>query len=136
MQSLAVAPLALAAVPPTPPPLYAQIVAGLVNNTRSYLPVGPHLTMGSVGAKHLLRELARADNNELDAGTYPGWGYWLSRGATTCWEDWSGEQDATRPPIKIKIKIIATFSSVVASASGSTAQLAGSRRSLTGTSGC
>ena len=30
--------------------------------------------------------------------TYPSWGYWLSLGATTCWENWSGGHDASHPP--------------------------------------
>ena len=30
--------------------------------------------------------------------SFPSWGYWLTQGATTCWENWSGEADASHPP--------------------------------------
>ena len=63
---------------------------------------GYHLTVGSVGQKHLLAALS--DHGHHDSAlrlalqtTYPSWGYWLAQGATTCWENWSGVSDASHP---------------------------------------
>ena len=60
--------------------------------------------MGAVGAKHLLPQLAKAGLNDVAMAiatqtTFPSFGYWLSKGATTCWENWSGEPDPTHPPV-------------------------------------
>ena len=30
---------------------------------------------------------------------FPSFGYWMGLGATTCWEDWSGQADASHPPL-------------------------------------
>ncbi len=50
---------------------------------------------GILGSKYLLRALC--DNGHSDTAlalalqtNYPGWGNWISRGATTLWETWSG----------------------------------------------
>ena len=63
---------------------------------------GYHLTVGSVGQKWLLRELTA--NGEHDTAlklatqtSYPSWGHWLAKGATTCWENWSGVCDESHP---------------------------------------
>lgn len=31
--------------------------------------------------------------------SYPGWGYWVGQGATTCWESWKGVQDPSHPGV-------------------------------------
>jgi alpha-L-rhamnosidase len=56
---------------------------------------GGHLTAGFLGVENLLPVLA--DNGRADIAYqillqpgFPGWGYMLSRGATTVWERWDG----------------------------------------------
>ena len=49
-----------------------------------------HLTVGSVGAKHLLPQLSTHGMHEqamkvATQETFPSFGYWLKLGATTCW---------------------------------------------------
>lgn len=55
-----------------------------------------HVGTGLVGAQWLMRTLS--DNGGADVAyriatqaTYPGWGYMISRGATTIWELWNGD---------------------------------------------
>jgi len=104
LQSLTVAPLALGDT--IPPSLKDKAVLGLVEDIKSR---DFHLTVGSVGAKHLLPQLAKADQNAAalkiaTQTTYPSFGYWLGKGATTCffsflfWESWSGIPDPSHPP--------------------------------------
>ena len=64
---------------------------------------GGHLTIGSAGAAVLLQSLS--ENGQHDVAvqlatqtSYPGWGWWVGQGATTCWESWSGVADASHPP--------------------------------------
>jgi alpha-L-rhamnosidase len=52
-----------------------------------------HLDCGILGAKYLLHALA--DNGRADVAyavaaktTFPSWGHWIERGATTLWEQW------------------------------------------------
>ncbi|GLW27600.1 family 78 glycoside hydrolase catalytic domain [Actinoplanes regularis] len=54
-----------------------------------------HLSVGFMGVENLLPVLA--EHNHLDTAYqilrqpgYPGWGYMISRGATTIWERWDG----------------------------------------------
>lgn len=55
---------------------------------------------GSTGSKHIFVQLS-ANGLHAEAlrlatqTTYPSFGYWLSQGATSCWEDWSGVTDAS-----------------------------------------
>ncbi len=54
---------------------------------------GCHLDTGCFGTKFIapvLSECGRADLAYAVASqnSYPGWGYWLENGATTCWETW------------------------------------------------
>ncbi len=54
-----------------------------------------HLNTGIIGTKYLWPVLARAGRNDVaytiaTRRTYPGYGYWLSKGATTLWEEWDG----------------------------------------------
>ncbi|MGH9665221.1 MAG: alpha-L-rhamnosidase C-terminal domain-containing protein, partial [Bryobacteraceae bacterium] len=55
-----------------------------------------HVGTGLVGAQWLMRSLS--DNGRPDVAfqiatqkTYPGWGYMISKGATTIWELWNGD---------------------------------------------
>jgi len=65
---------------------------------------GAHLTVGATGQKWLLRTLSAGSAAEHDVAlalatqrTFPSWGSWIERGATTCWEDWVGIQDPSHP---------------------------------------
>lgn len=54
-----------------------------------------HLDTGMLGTYFLLEYLSEADRDDLvytimSAVDYPGWGYMLSQGATTMWEQWNG----------------------------------------------
>jgi hypothetical protein len=54
---------------------------------------GGHLDTGIFGTRYLLDALARINRLDvamtmLDQRTYPGFGYEISRGATTSWEEW------------------------------------------------
>lgn len=55
-----------------------------------------HLDAGILGTKYLLNALT--ENGRADVAytianrrTFPSWGYWIDQGATTLWEQWSGE---------------------------------------------
>ena len=74
VQSLTAAPLAMGRT--IPPPLHSKVVAGLVSNVVAQ---GNHQTVGSVGAKYLLSQLARAGEQETamqvaTQTTYPSFG--------------------------------------------------------------
>jgi len=61
------------------------------------------LSVGATGATHLLGQLAKNGQNDVAVSlatstSYPSWGNWLLRNATTCWESWSGVADASHPP--------------------------------------
>jgi alpha-L-rhamnosidase len=54
-----------------------------------------HLDTGMLGTYFLIRYLQEAGRNDLlytilKQETYPAWGYMLSQGATTLWEQWNG----------------------------------------------
>jgi len=56
-----------------------------------------HFTVGIVGAKYLLPVLSAVGRDDLafelaSQTTYPSWGYFLSQGATTLWENWYSSQ--------------------------------------------
>ena len=64
---------------------------------------GHHVTVGATGATHLLTMLSESGAHDDALGlatqaSFPGWGYWMAHGATTCWENWSGVADSTHPP--------------------------------------
>jgi alpha-L-rhamnosidase len=55
-----------------------------------------HIDTGILGARYLPHALTDASEanlalNVITQTTYPSWGYWLAKGATTQWEDWKGE---------------------------------------------
>lgn len=55
-----------------------------------------HLNTGIIGTKHLWTVLINSGHAELayrvaTQKTYPSYGFWLEKGATTLWEKWSGQ---------------------------------------------
>ncbi|HYQ67743.1 family 78 glycoside hydrolase catalytic domain [Actinophytocola sp.] len=70
----------------------AQLVDTILNKD------GGHLDTGIFGTRYLVDALARVDRLDvamtvLDQTTYPGFGYEISRGATTPWEQWTYESN-------------------------------------------
>ena len=56
---------------------------------------GGHLTTGMIVTQIITDYLLEIDRNDLivtfvNKKTYPGWGYMVENGATTCWEQWNG----------------------------------------------
>jgi alpha-L-rhamnosidase len=54
-----------------------------------------HLNTGMIGTQIMVDYLLEMDRNDLvdtmvNKTTYPGWGYMIEKGATTCWEQWNG----------------------------------------------
>jgi len=54
-----------------------------------------HLNTGMVGTQIMFDYLLENNRNDLidimvNQKTYPGWGYMVEKGATTCWEQWNG----------------------------------------------
>lgn len=69
----------------------AAVAASLAENIRQKDDC--HLTTGCMGLKYLAPTLTRhgygdVANAIVDRKDYPSWGYWISKGATTCWETW------------------------------------------------
>eukprot|EP00730_Choanoeca_flexa_P008327 TRINITY_DN12476_c0_g2_i7.p1 TRINITY_DN12476_c0_g2~~TRINITY_DN12476_c0_g2_i7.p1 ORF type:complete len:946 (+),score=206.96 TRINITY_DN12476_c0_g2_i7:296-3133(+) len=63
-----------------------------------------HLTFGSGGANYVMDQLSAHGHHDralamMTKKDYPSFGYWLSQGATSCWENWSGKADDSHPPI-------------------------------------
>ena len=59
-----------------------------------------HLSTGAIGTRLLFPFLSKIGRTDLAAeiaaqSTYPSHGYWITQGATPCWENWSGKADAT-----------------------------------------
>jgi len=55
-----------------------------------------NLDFGVLGSKFVpntLAEMGKIDvaYNMINTVDFPGWGHWISQGATTLWEDWGGE---------------------------------------------
>ncbi|MCF7956595.1 MAG: glycoside hydrolase family 78 protein [Phycisphaerae bacterium] len=54
-----------------------------------------HLNTGMIGTQIMTDYLLEINRNDLvdtyvNKKTYPGWGYMIEKGATTCWEQWNG----------------------------------------------
>ncbi len=54
-----------------------------------------HLNTGMIGTQIMTDYLLDRGRNDLidtyvNKKTYPGWGYMIEKGATTCWEQWNG----------------------------------------------
>lgn len=55
-----------------------------------------HLNTGIIGTKYLWPVLVEGGRGDVayavvTRATYPGYGYWITNGATTLWESWAGE---------------------------------------------
>lgn len=96
-QTPTILPLALDFVNAT---YYTLVSNWLINDVESR---GNHLTTGSTGTRHFFEVLTRLGRLDLAAvvaaqDTFPSHGYWVTQGATTAWENWSGVADAQHPP--------------------------------------
>ena len=54
-----------------------------------------HLNTGMIGTQIVFDYLQQINRNDIidimvNKKTYPGWGYMVEKGATTCWEQWNG----------------------------------------------
>ncbi len=63
---------------------------------------GSRLNTGIFGTRYLLEVLAENGLNDLAyeimaTKEYPGFGYWLAQGSTTCWEHWDGHSSRNHP---------------------------------------
>jgi alpha-L-rhamnosidase len=70
-----------------------RVAANLENEIR--IADRGHLNTGMLGTYFMLQYLSRSGRSDLaylimKQKTYPGWGYMISQGATTCWEQWNG----------------------------------------------
>ena len=98
LQTLTSLPLALENV--VPKDLSSTVNDNYANDfvNRNY-----HGTYGSVGSKYVFNQLTSNGNHTIamklaTQTTYPSYGYWISQGATSCWENWSGVSDSQHPP--------------------------------------
>ncbi len=69
--------------------VFAQFVETLLGTDKG------HLNTGMIGTQIMTDYLLEIDRNDLvdtmvNKTTYPGWGYMVEKGATTCWEQWNG----------------------------------------------
>ena len=70
-----------------------RVLANLENEIR--VKNDGHLNTGMLGTYFMLQYLTREGRSDLvylmmKQKTYPGWGYMVSSGANTCWEQWNG----------------------------------------------
>jgi len=70
------------------------IMKQLIENIREH---DYHLTTGVVGTKYLLRVLSDYGRTDVmykiaNQRTFPSWGYWIEKGASTLWQNWDGTQ--------------------------------------------
>ncbi|MEV4513171.1 alpha-L-rhamnosidase C-terminal domain-containing protein [Dactylosporangium sp. NPDC049525] len=88
-QTTSVLPLAFGLVPDANvTAVGARLVDTILNRN------GGHLDTGIFGTRYLMDALARIGRIDvamtiLDSTSYPGFGYEISRGATTAWEEWT-----------------------------------------------
>jgi len=71
------------------PAVFNQYVKTLLDTDKG------HLNTGMIGTQIMVDYLLEQDRNDLvdtfvNKTTYPGWGYMVEQGATTCWEQWNG----------------------------------------------
>ena len=62
-----------------------------------------HMAVGYQGSRWLLPALSASGEHETALRlalqtSEPSFGDWIAKGATTCWENWSGVGDAEHPP--------------------------------------
>jgi alpha-L-rhamnosidase len=72
---------------------YFRVFANLENEIK--ITNNGHLNTGMLGTYFMLQYLTEIGRSDLvylmmKQKTYPGWGYMISQGATTCWEQWNG----------------------------------------------
>ena len=87
-------PLSLGLVPP---PLLNASIAWLLNDIETTRSI--HLSTGATGTRLFFPFLTSIGRTDLAASvaaqdTFPSHGFWVTQGATSCWENWSGETDA------------------------------------------
>ncbi len=90
-QTSSVLPLAFGMVPDD---RKKQVIARLVKKIE--VESDDHVGVGLIGAQWLMRTLTENGQGDLafkiaTQTTYPGWGYMISKGATTVWELWNGD---------------------------------------------
>jgi alpha-L-rhamnosidase len=90
-QTSSVLPLAFGMVPDG---RREQVLARLVKKIE--VETDDHVGVGLIGAQWLMRTLTENGQGDLalkivTQTTYPGWGYMISKGATTVWELWNGD---------------------------------------------
>ena len=69
---------------------YERVLQNLIDDIKSK---GNHADVGHIGAELILPLLSREGYGQLALEIllqedHPSWGYWLTKGATTCWEGW------------------------------------------------
>jgi len=79
-----------------PPAIVNHSAAWLINDVETTRAL--HLSTGATGTRLFFAALSALGRTDLAAtvaaqSTFPSFGYWITRGATTCWENWSGETD-------------------------------------------
>ena len=72
---------------------YNRVFANLENEIK--ITNSGHLNTGMLGTYFMLQYLTETGRSDLvylmmKQKTFPGWGYMISQGATTCWEQWNG----------------------------------------------
>ena len=88
-QTPTVLPLAFGIAPEE---MRMEIAKSLADNIREK--DNGHLSTGCMGLKFLAPVLTEYGQVEMaytivNQTDFPSWGYWLTKGATTCWEEWS-----------------------------------------------
>lgn len=88
--------LALGGLPPDTAAAVARAFAGRILTDN-----GGHLDTGFLGTSFLFDVLSQFDRDDvaftiMSQRTFPGYGYWIGRGATTLWETWAGEPGASQ----------------------------------------
>ena len=72
---------------------YNRVLENLENEIK--ITNNGHLNTGMLGTYFMLQYLTKTGRSDLvylmmKQKTFPGWGYMISQGATTCWEQWNG----------------------------------------------
>lgn len=97
-QTLAIIPLNLGIVPSD---YVISVQNWLIHDVETTQAL--HLTTGATGTRFFFETLTQIGRVDLAAvvaaqSTLPSHGFWITQGATTCWENWSGEVDEPHPP--------------------------------------
>jgi alpha-L-rhamnosidase len=71
------------------PALLKKLEVNILEKNKGHLDTG---MLGTYFMMEYLRDIGRNDlvSTIMSQTTYPGWGYMLENGATTCWEQWNG----------------------------------------------